>query len=141
MKLENISSISKKQKRYFELAREAATFSDYERVHIGCVSPVNSKMVLVGWNQRKTHPSQAYYNSHRKIPIQNHFVHAEINLILQTMKMPQHLRPTEIYVYRETKDGNLANSKPCSGCMASLITNGFKKIWYTHENGISCLYL
>jgi cytidine deaminase len=40
-----------------------------------------------------------------------------------------------VFVYRETKDGSLANARPCLLCQAILRDRGVQTILFSHEDG------
>lgn len=82
-----------------------------------------NKIVAQGWNQPKSHTLSNSYNKHR---------HAEFDAI---MKSRENLRNCSIYVYRETKDGSLGNSRPCIYCLELLRKYGINKMYFTSEHG------
>ena len=42
--------------KYFSKARKAASISDYQKQHIGCIAVYQGQVVGVGCNCNKTHP-------------------------------------------------------------------------------------
>lgn len=120
------------KKGYFNLARTQSLKVDF-RARIGAVLVKSGKPVNVGQNKPyKTHPLTKKYDEFKT-------THAEIDACIG---IDRHLIVgSELYVYRETFDGNLANSKPCDMCMAFLKEFGLKKIYYTHEKGYTELKL
>lgn len=131
--------------RYFDLAKNASTFSDYNKVHIGCVIVYKKQVIGIGWNTKKTNPIQKYYNQFRtteddirEYDINSHTnsLHAEMMAILNaTRTFKGDLSKCSIFVYRELKNGNLGIAKPCKACSQMLQDFGIKNIYYTTENG------
>lgn len=106
----------------FRLAKLISKQSEY-KIQLGAVIYKSSKPISFGFNYLKTHPIFAKeFGS----------IHAEISAIL---KAQTDLTGASIYVYREFKDGSLANAKPCSDCMKAIITSGITRIYYTTNNG------
>ncbi|RMH18706.1 MAG: hypothetical protein D6698_06650, partial [Gammaproteobacteria bacterium] len=63
------------------------------------------------------------------------YLHAEIAAISKAIAYfrgnKDRLSDCEIYVARTYKNGNFANSKPCSGCMRAIKDYGFKRVHWT----------
>lgn len=111
---------------YFNLARIESLKVDF-RARIGAVLVRQSKPISIGRNKpRKTHPLVSKYNKLKTI-------HAECDCIIG---LDRHLAEnTTLYVYRENKSGDLANSKPCIMCQSLLRDVGVKKVYYTITHG------
>lgn len=58
-------------------------------------------------------------------------IHAEANLFSRSI--PGLYRGAKVFVYRERKDGSLADSKPCLGCRTILIEHQVKSVTYFFE--------
>lgn len=63
--------------------------------------------------------------------------HAEIALL----KYLKDVRPSKMHKYtiwniRWTKEGNIANSKPCSNCQRTLMSAGIRTIIYSTDEGV-----
>lgn len=87
------------------------------------------RVISAGVNhQTKTHPILRRYDL-------NKTVHAEAAALL-FYKHPQHFKGASIFVYRERKDGNFANAKPCHMCQKLIQQFGISKLYYTTETGI-----
>lgn len=90
------------------------------------------KTTYLGWNNYKTRPQICYVKE------DGHTVrmyHAETHVLY---KIPEHKRKKAvIYVTRISKRGCLAYSKPCKGCIFTLLEQGVKiqNIWYTDHSG------
>jgi len=71
--------------------------------------------------------------THPKTPDPFNTLHAEIHALLGIPK--DKLKGCDAYVYRETKDGVTANSKPCPICQKALAKVGIKRVFYTDVDG------
>lgn len=111
-----------RSRKYFELAKSLSKRSDHHSHHIGCVMVRRNKIYSVGWNKLKTHPksNHPYFSLHAEL-------HAIINMPKKTIK------ELEIFLYRETKAGVPAISKPCETCHAALKEIGVKKVHYSNK--------
>lgn len=109
--------------QYFKIAREQSLMSDF-RCRVGaCI--VSGKNIFKGYNKRKTHPKFANPNIHIKTSL-----HAELSCFINAGDNVD-LNGASIYVYRETKDGKPAMSRPCEHCMEFLKDAGIKTIYYS----------
>ena len=90
-------------------------------------------MVFLGWNNYKTRPQLIRTATDGKAQIAGH--HAETHVLYKIP--PKKRKKAKIYVCRVTKNNLFAMSKPCSHCIATLLTEGIQKknIWYTDSNG------
>jgi deoxycytidylate deaminase len=114
--------------KYFKLAKKLSYYSTHHKFKLGCVITKKNQVVGVGFNELKTHPfSKHPYNQ----------LHAEINAILNSDK--RELKGSDLYIYREQADGNLALSKPCQYCKLVLDSVGIKNIFYTNGTGYAQL--
>lgn len=80
-----------------------------------------------GFNKMRTDPKIAKYSDVKQ-------THAEMSAIWQ-VKNKEILRGATIVVYREDKNGNMANSKPCVACTALIKECGFKNVTYSTPTG------
>lgn len=111
--------------RFFDIAKAASKHSDHPAHKLGAVIVKGNKVVSVGFNKNKTHTKS------------NHAwkrLHAEISAII---KAKQDLTGCSIYVYRETKNGDLGMSKPCPSCFSAIRESGIKIVYYTTETGFT----
>lgn len=140
---------TKQIKRFFELAKNASTFSDYTKknIHIGSVLVYKNKVIGIGWNTNKTSPIQYSYNLYRQNTTKNReydadkhlpCIHAEMKCLIDTRDLDIDWNKASLFVYRESSNGKLRNCKPCKGCMKALKDRGIKHIYYTNEDG--CCY-
>lgn len=108
--------------RFFDMARKLSKKSEYSH-QLGAVVAKKNKVLGLGFNKPyKTHPRS---NNRFKT------THAELDAILGLSA--EELTGATIYVYRETKDGSPANSKPCQYCQMLIKKAGIKKVCYTDE--------
>lgn len=145
--LDTIKKLTPRQKRYFDLAKKQADKSTYltgpehseirrSKIAIGAVIVKGNYVIAGGFNKRKTHPLQRAHNikATYKAPVPN--IHAEIDTLIRTRM--HDVSNCEIFVYRENMSGgggNLANCRPCKGCMNALKDAGVKHVYYTTEKG------
>lgn len=127
--------MTKKNKKYFMLAKAASELSDYDRIKIGAVIVHKKEIVSVGYNHKKSHPKQKELNKYRfedEHDRCNHFLHAEMSAIVNSHYAD--LSDASIYVYRSNKEG-IQNCRPCAGCMKAIKEKGIKTIYYTTQDG------
>lgn len=127
-----------RQRRFFDLARQASLKSNFVRVggskvRIGAIIVNGNYTVSEGYNRQKTHTYQYYLNksSGYIAPVPN--IHAEMDALIRSGK--HDLTGAEIFVYREFLNGQLANCKPCRSCMIALKKAGVRHLYYTNESG------
>ncbi len=90
------------------------------------------KTTYLGWNNYKTRP-QINYTKNDGHTVRMY--HAETHVLY---KIPPHKRKkATIYVVRMSKRGCFTYSKPCKGCLFTLLEHGVKiqNIWYTDYSG------
>jgi len=75
------------------------------------------------WNEIKTHP---------RSPTPWKMCHAEINALINLDY--EISKGCTIIVYRENRNGELAEAKPCSYCEKMIKDKGIKKVYYTSDN-------
>lgn len=121
--------------RFFEKAKQVATVSDFNKVHIGCVAVYQGKIIGIGCNTNKTHPSQAKYNRLRSDMWIKHTAHAEIACINQIKHMDIKWSKVKLYIFRTRQDKPYGMCRPCSACMAAIKDMGIKNIYYTSNDG------
>lgn len=134
--------------KFFTLAKNASTFSDYENIKIGSVLVYKNKVISVGYNTKKSHPYQKILNKYRNqngrefdINKRHNYLHSEINCLLNVKDSNINWSKAYIFIYREDKNGNITMSKPCKGCEYSLKSKGIKKVFYTDKNGYNYIEL
>lgn len=129
--------MKKREIRYFNLARAAALCSTHKEFYIGCciISKCGGRILAVENNKTKSHPEQKRLNKYRYRPYDEdkNFLHAELAAILKVNR--EDLKNAIIYVYREDRNGYIANCYPCPACMAKIKEVGIKTIYYTTRDG------
>ena len=134
---------TKEIKRYFNLARNASTFSDYEHNKVGAVLVYKHDIISMGYNRKVSNPIQKKYNIYRQdeyrcydVDIQHNYIHAEIDCILKAKKeFNGNMGKCNLFIYRQTKTGKRGLSAPCSACSHCLADNGIINIYYSTSNG------
>lgn len=122
--------------KYFGKARQVASISDYRKVHVGCVAVYQGKVIGVGCNCNKTHPTQNYYNKFRiKSDAMPPKLHAEISCINQIRHLDINFSKTRLYIYRIRRDRPFGLARPCPSCMAYIKDLGIRDIYYTGNDG------
>lgn len=111
------------KKKFFDLAKKIADMSTYPGAKVGAVITKNNQIISMACNEDKTHPKSRYF--HRKL-------HAELSAILRSRT---NLTGCSIYVYRETKTGELAMAKPCFSCQEAIRKSGIRKVYYSKIGG------
>ena len=132
----------------FKAAREVSFKSDYTgggRPRIGCVIAYKGTILAKGFNTDKTHSAQARYNTYRYKNSGNRYLpdkcHSECGCCQKVKYLDIDFSRAHIYVYRETRDGHLAMSRPCPACMKAIRDLGIRHVHYTTENGYCEEYL
>ena len=126
--------ISKRNLKYFNLAKSVSQLSDYKHQHIGCVVVLGKHVISVGYNTNRTHPIQMYYNQYRDLYGDHieHKLHAECYALGRIRHLDIDWSKVEIYIYREHKNtGVRALAAPCPACMTFIRELGIKDIFYT----------
>ena len=128
--------------KYFSKAKQIAQVSDFPKVHIGCIAVYQNRIIGIGCNTNKTHPTQKYYNRYRIDD--NDFdnsesllpkLHAEINCINQLKHLNINFSKVKLYIYRIRKDQPFGMARPCPSCMAAIRDLGVRNIFYTTNDG------
>lgn len=131
------SDLSKKEIRYFNIAKEKALLSDH-RCKIGAVVVYKHKIISWGRNSAiNTDIIQAQLDSIKyNCPCEGK-LHAESDALIYFIKKGISLKGAEIYVYRKLANGNSAMARPCSSCMKLIRQCGIRKIHYTTNDGFA----
>lgn len=103
-----------------ELAKRASEKSTHHTHKVGCVIVNGSKVLGSGFNIIRTHP---------KSPHPFNTIHAEFHAVLNAGDVTG----ATAYVFRETKDGNPAISRPCKACWKYLKECGVEEVIYSFE--------
>ena len=126
MKLQDVGPI----KSSLKLAQTMSFLSTHPDFRLGAVLVKNGKIISKAFNcGKKSHPY-----IHRNGEFYNQTIHAELACILK-VKNKERLQGATIIVYRERRDGHMANAKPCPMCEKLIRSYGIKKIIYSTEFG------
>ncbi len=116
--------MNKRDAHLFSLAENACKYSDFNRVHIGCIAVYKNKVLAVGFNSCRSHPIQQKYNAMRKFSKSNKpsndSLHAEIHAMIQIMNMDIDFSKVKLYICRVKLDGSKSMSRPCAACLAMI---------------------
>lgn len=119
---------------FYRIAKEMSSMSDVNRINIGAVLIKGKGIISSGYAKSKTHPYQAQMNQRReKYKHRCSFLHAEFAAI--TSCSVHDLSGSELYIYRETMDGEIGMCRPCAACMGLIKEKGIKTIHYTTRDG------
>lgn len=134
--------LSKKDKAYFNIAKEVSTLSDFPRVQIGCCAVYQHKVISTGFNTKRTEPIQKKYNKYRGF-MKNasetpHMCHAEISCLKSLINRNDiDFNRVHLYIWRKYGKESVGLSRPCEGCMQLIKQLGIKNIHYTNYGGYS----
>ena len=128
--------LSKRERAYFNSAKSISELSDH-RCRLGCIVVDGHRIISSGHNSKtKFHRIQSELDNKFFPGYENKGpVHAEVSALIPLIKRRMDLSGTTLYVYRESKDGKLAMSRPCPRCMQLIKEQGIKKICYTTNDG------
>lgn len=130
--------LCKKDRAYFNIAKEVSKLSDFPRVKIGCCAVYRHKIISTGFNTQRTAPIQKKYNKYRFSEDTRHSCHAEITCLKPLIgRKDINFKEVKLYVYREHKNGELTLSRPCPSCAKLINELGIKHIYYTNYGGYS----
>jgi hypothetical protein len=124
------------------LAKMSANMDNGLRCKHASLLTVNKKIFSMGFNSTKSHPEQAKFkrpvtyivNTSDVIPY--NYLHAEIDCLKNIQEING--RRSTLYVVRVDNKGQLANSKPCSGCESKIRSiKGLNRVVYSVQGGIA----
>ena len=130
--------LCKRNKTYFNIAKEVSKLSDFPRVQIGSCAVYKHKVISTGYNSQRTSPLQKKYNKYRFTVDTQHTCHSEIMCLKPLIgRKDINFKNVNLYIYREYSNGNLALSRPCPSCMKLISDLGIRNIYYTNYGGYS----
>lgn len=130
--------LSKKDKAYFNIAKEVSKLSDFPRVQIGACAVYKHKVISTGCNSQRTSPLQKKYNQYRFTVETSHSCHAEISCLKSLIGRKNiDFKNIDLYIYRAYKNNEPALARPCQSCMKLISELGIKHIYYTNSGGFS----
>ena len=144
--------LSKKQKKFFNLAKEVAETSDFDGIKIGCILVYKNTVIGRGANSKKTHPVQKEYNKYRNFnrgtgKMIVHSLHSETAALIDAEHNVNNedIDWSKVHVYTYRIVPGLAFGKGCSlccpACRHMLRDKGIKSIYYTEEYGYGHIIL
>lgn len=110
-----------KEFRFLDVAKKASLRSDHKHHHIGVALVKGGRVISTGFNSNKKSP---------RSPHRFHSVHAEVKAILAANT---DVEGATAYVFRQTKSGDMAMSRPCASCAEFLVSKGIRTIVYSFE--------
>ena len=117
---------SNKTKRYFGLARNAASSSPYGKLRHGALLVKGGSVINISCNKGNYN---SFGNRFRLSGRGHATLHAELGCILGLSRSVT--AGADVYVCRINKIGEYRLSKPCSMCHAALKHVGIKRVYYT----------
>jgi len=108
--------------RYLRILKRLSFKSNHHSHHIACLIVRSGKIIGRGYNMIKTHPHSPHKNYKQ--------IHAEFAAVLNA---EYDVKGAIAYIFRQTKDGTPAVSKPCASCHQFLVEQGIVEIVYSIE--------
>ena len=131
-----LPQLTRRQRSFFESAKAASLLSDHPQFHLGCVIVEGSRIISSGCNSiTRCSPIQQKLDHNRFGGEHRGVYHAETAALLPLIRQRADLASCTAYLYRSHKDGSLAISRPCSGCMSLLRAAGIRRVFFTVEGG------
>lgn len=131
-----LPQLTRRQRSFFESAKAASLLSDHPQFHLGCVIVESSRIISSGCNSITRCSSIQQKLDHNRFGGEHRGVcHAETAALLPLIRQRADLASCTAYLYRSHKDGSLAISRPCSGCMSLLRAAGIRLVFFTVEGG------
>lgn len=128
--------MNKRDMAFFNAAKAVSEMSDFPKQHVGCVVTDGHRIISSGYNSIRTHPIQKKLNRERFSQDSMHSLHAEAMALIPLInKNDINWKKCKLYVYRELKNGELGNSRPCPSCQKLIKSLGIKNIFYTSPDG------
>lgn len=129
-------TLSKRNRRYIELAKREAYKSSYKRFRHGAVLVRGGSVI----NTSANHNDYCSFARRFRTEPGCSTIHAEIGSILGVDR--SQTEGSIVYVARLNKKGEVKLSRPCSMCVNTLRFVGIKKVIYTvDENTIKSMRL
>lgn len=133
-------SPTKKQQSFFRVADAVAALSDHKQTKLGCVLVDKHRIVSSGHNSStRCSPLQKQMDTARFGNSDEHRgpVHAETACLLPLIRQGYDMSRSDLYIVRRHRNGSLALSRPCPGCMSFLRANGVRHVFFSVEGGFS----
>ena len=130
--------ITKKDKAYFNIAKEVSKLSDFPKVKVGTVAVYKHHIISSGHNSIKTAPLQKKYNAWRFSEDTVHSIHSELACLKPLIgRKDINFKHVDLYVYRSGTNNTTLLARPCPSCMKLIKDLGIKNIYFTTYDGYS----
>ena len=129
-------SPTKKQQSFFRVADAVASLSDHKQTQLGCVLVDKHRIVSSGHNSStRCSPLQKQIDVARFGNPDKHKgpVHAETACLLPLIRQGYDMSRSDLYIVRRHRNGSLALSRPCPGCMSLLRASGVRRVFFSVE--------
>ena len=127
--------VSKRQRRYFELAKNMAHNSPYNKIRHGAVLVKGGSVINASYNK----DNFSSFGTRFRGPDMGHGTHhAELGCITGIARSVT--TGSDVYVCRVNKQEQFRSRKPCRMCHNILKHVGVKRVYYTTENGNVKMY-
>ena len=121
-----MNNITKKQKRYVELAARVASQSTYGKIKHGAVLVKGGNVINAAFNKENF---CSFGKRFRNPNAGTATLHAELGTVLGLDRSVT--RGCTVYVVRVNRRGEYRMSKPCDMCEAALRHCGISKVFYS----------
>ena len=132
--------LTKTQQSFFRAADAASSLSDHQQTKLGRVLVDKHRIISSGHNSStRCSPIQKQMDAARfGFPDQHKGpVHAETACLLPLIRQGYDMSRSDLYIVRRHRNGSLALSRPCPGCMSLLRANGVRRLFFSVEDGYS----
>ena len=131
---------SRVQRGFFRAADAVASLSDHKQTKLGCVLVDKHRIISSGHNsstrcsllQKQMDTARFGSPDQHRGP-----VHAETACLLPLIRQGYDMARSDLYISRRHRNGSLALSRPCPGCMSLLRANGVRRVFFSVEDGYS----
>ena len=133
-------SPTKTQQSFFRAADAVSALSNHKQTHLGCILVDKHRIISSGYNSStRCSPLQKQIDVARFGDPDKHKgpVHAETACLLPLIRQGYDMTRSDLYIVRRHKNGSLALSRPCPGCMSLLRANGVRRVFFSVEDGYS----
>jgi len=127
--------VSKKMKRYMQLAQNMALNSIYGKIRHGAVLVKGGSVISTAFNKDKFSAFGARFRQQGRGPATHH---AELGCVTGVDRSKT--AGANIFVVRVNRHGQLRLSKPCPMCHDVLKFTGVKKVYYSTNEGTVEMY-
>ena len=103
------------------MLKKLSLMSDHHSHKMSCIITRKGKIIGKGSNSLATHPESNHAFKCK---------HAEFNAFISAHR---DIKDSTVYVFRENRNGQLSQARPCPSCYALLMAQGAKRIIYTFE--------